>query len=103
MDCIYYVRDKLTINPWTCHFCGIHEKQYKKPVQMEQYHLPCGHVVHPNCYREWAKNTVGCSCKPLPKTEENMNCWRCKAWGHSTNYCPIVAFTQRHPLLCGLF
>jgi hypothetical protein len=101
MDCIYYVRDKFTINPWTCHFCGIHEKQSK--IQMEQYHLPCGHIVHPSCYREWAKYTVGCSCKPLAKTEENMNCWRCKAWGHSTSRCPIVAFTQRHPLLCGLF
>lgn len=103
-DCIYYVRDKLTLNPWACHLCGIHEKQSKVP--MEQYVLPCGHIVHPSCYHAWAKDMVGCpkpsgdSCKLLPKTEENMNCWRCKRWGHSTNHCPIVAFTQRHPFFC---
>jgi hypothetical protein len=102
-ECIYYVKEQKTIEPWTCLLCNITEIKLKlgkhKFMEWEQYKLQCGHTVHPRCYRVWSYNqgTVGCpTCGLLPMTDENMNCYQCSTWGHKTNDCPLLQFTYRH-------
>ena len=102
-ECIYYVKEQKTIEPWTCLLCNITEIKLKlgkhKFMEWEQYKLQCGHTVHPRCYRVWSykQGTVGCpTCGLLPMTDENMNCYQCSTWGHKTNDCPLLQFTYRH-------
>ena len=106
-ECIYYVKEQKTIEPWTCHICNITEIKLKlgknKFMEWEQYKLQCGHTVHPRCYRVWSykQGTVGCpTCGLLPMTDENINCYQCTTWGHKTNDCPLLQFTYRHPTVC---
>lgn len=105
-ECIYYVKEQKTIEPWTCHICHITEIKLRlgknKFMEWEQYKLKCGHTVHPRCYRVWSykQGTVGCpTCGLLPMTDENINCYQCSTWGHKTNDCPLLQFTYRHLFL----
>ena len=102
-ECIYYVKEQKTIEPWTCLLCNITEIKLKlgkhKFMEWEQNKLQSGHTVHPRCYRVWSykQGMVGCpTCGLLPMTDENMNCYQCSTWGHKTNDCPLLQFTYRH-------
>jgi hypothetical protein len=123
-ECMLYVHEKVTIEPWKCEVCQIseiklplyqnlipkvHKSKYSHLFintnvsyqKWEQYGLSCGHTSHPRCYRTWCfkQNAVGCpTCGPLPMIYENRNCCHCRAWGHLPIDCPIILFTRLHSM-----
>ena len=82
-ECEKYVKQLYDRNTWSCIICTLTEQPLFN--LWHRYQLPCGHQVHPRCYKKWCKlqKTVGCpSCGPLTMTEDNMYCKYCKWFGH---------------------